>query len=502
MRVVRVGALVNARGAARLVALLVGVAWVGVGCARDRASGEGDVGVADAAVSRDADAPLDVVEPLDTASGDDASADSGTDVAVDVAVDAMELDAEIDAAPPCVTDLDCQRVGDAVCEAERCVPCVFGATDAGGDHCGRDWSVTDGALLSGHHAHVGRLVIPEGVTARVAPWDEEAGGALEVLAVEIAVIGVLDASGAGHGGGGGGGGGSGGSPEGADAAAGGSAGPGAADGAVGAGGERVSERGGVGGSGGRGGGPYGGGGGGGGAGGVVSSGEDVSPRVGGAGRNGGGGRYCDGQTASCDLGDGEPVWMGSGGGGGGGGGGGARGSRSNDHGGGGGGGGGAGGRGGGVIRLSAAASLEVRGALISSGRYGGDGAGGRDGAFRDDTPRGDGGSGGDASQGQGSWGGSGGRGNIPSVPDRNLYEGGSGGGGGGGGGGAGGGIAVCAPSVLISGAVTATDADGATTRGGVLLVRGEEVTVTGELRVGLRVDSELPGCDAGAPSSP
>lgn len=70
--------------------------------------------------------------------------------------------------------------------------------DDGGDHAGADWVVQDGAVLSGVHTNIGRLVVPDGVTVRVAPRQGEAGGLLEVHACELELAGVIDADGAGH----------------------------------------------------------------------------------------------------------------------------------------------------------------------------------------------------------------------------------------------------------------------------------------------------------------
>ena len=74
------------------------------------------------------------------------------------------------------------------------------------------WALTDTAdeliveageqhTLTGAHEYAVRVVIEEGATLFIAPYDGQAGGTLELSAPRIQVLGVIDGHGRGFGGG-------------------------------------------------------------------------------------------------------------------------------------------------------------------------------------------------------------------------------------------------------------------------------------------------------------
>ncbi|MEO0101362.1 MAG: CARDB domain-containing protein [candidate division WOR-3 bacterium] len=297
----------------------------------------------------------------------------------------------------------------------------------GGNHGGADWIPSPGELISGFHYNIGTFRIPSGQTNYVLQWTGggDTSGQLRVQAMNIEILGTLDASGRGYGGGGGGensdvappipggyggyggtdgnggngqhaywswygwpstayfGGGGGGSPNGTgglgqrNGANGTPTGGGAGGSPTNGGGPGGAGGPGYGGGGGGGGGfsAGGGGGGGGGTGGVnaywINGGNGGGPYggLGGTGSSGntpqsgqnGGYRTANGNG---DVTTDSSVYMGSGGGG--------AGSSSN---GGYGGGGGGGGAGGGAIRLEAMNNLTVSGNIYAQGAGGGQSGG-------------------------------------------------------------------------------------------------------------------------------
>ncbi|MBI5202584.1 MAG: hypothetical protein HY925_13420, partial [Elusimicrobia bacterium] len=76
----------------------------------------------------------------------------------------------------------------------------------GGDHCGLDWTITDGTVVAGSHTNIGNVFINAGSTVSLQAYQVSAnGGFLTIIASgSITIDGVVDARGRGYGGGGGG----------------------------------------------------------------------------------------------------------------------------------------------------------------------------------------------------------------------------------------------------------------------------------------------------------
>ena len=98
--------------------------------------------------------------------------------------------------------------------AMGCVVLVTGVGHAwtdlgGGDHGGSNWVITGGTTIASNHYNLGTLSIATGATVMVKAWDGTKYGGLDVVARDIRIEGVLDATGGGYGGGNGGAGGAG-----------------------------------------------------------------------------------------------------------------------------------------------------------------------------------------------------------------------------------------------------------------------------------------------------